>query len=324
MSAPDTLPYITARTPRTSSKGSSPVSSTAVIKPHERPALISLAIESPISSPGMDHREQKMRKPSGMSAGSTTSSNKTHSSQGVGYLKKQDRTKTWCPTSTEPITSSKSDDQKLETLPEGQATMANDTTGHVSPTRRQRKARTDAASQFSKTPSKATNLSRRSVSTQDLSSIKRDKNNSETPRQSKKTKLQRYNSDQKLTDITGNRKNSHSTQTNSNQRRSLGYSSGDRDTIPHSHSRRTSKRESVQSSQMDETGDDAGYDSDEGRQDRIIQWLIGVETSCEERPPEPTIVDTGPLQTDTAIHIVYESQKSQQPINLSQLQLNGK
>jgi hypothetical protein len=75
---------------------------------------------------------------------------------------------------------------------------------------------------------------------------------------------------------------------------------------------------------MEETAEDAGYDSDGERQDRIIQWLVGVESSCEEHPPEPKIVDTGPTQTDTAIHIVYEGQKADQPINLSQVQTNRK
>ncbi|XP_013397934.1 uncharacterized protein LOC106164536 [Lingula anatina] len=49
-------------------------------------------------------------------------------------------------------------------------------------------------------------------------------------------------------------------------------------------------------------GDSAGED---GEQDeRIIQWLLGVESA--EHPPEPVIIDEEPSQTDTAIHIVYQ------------------
>lgn len=50
----------------------------------------------------------------------------------------------------------------------------------------------------------------------------------------------------------------------------------------------------------------ADEDEDDAfERDRIIQWLIGVESSAEEPPLQPDIEDDPP-QTDTAIHIVYE------------------
>ncbi|ELU01948.1 hypothetical protein CAPTEDRAFT_204287 [Capitella teleta] len=60
-------------------------------------------------------------------------------------------------------------------------------------------------------------------------------------------------------------------------------------------------------------GDDSAEDEedDEGNgptKQRIIKWLIGVEGNAE-RPQSPLpVVDEGPAQTDTAIHIVYEEQ----------------
>ena len=45
-------------------------------------------------------------------------------------------------------------------------------------------------------------------------------------------------------------------------------------------------------------------DSDKDKHNRIMEWLIGVEY-CAEPPETPEIDDTEPVQTDTAIHIVY-------------------
>ena len=52
--------------------------------------------------------------------------------------------------------------------------------------------------------------------------------------------------------------------------------------------------------------DDDDTDSESGKDQMIIEWLIGVENEQVEVPPEPCIDhnDT-PIQTDTAIHIVY-------------------
>lgn len=47
---------------------------------------------------------------------------------------------------------------------------------------------------------------------------------------------------------------------------------------------------------------------EEEREQRIIDWLIGVENEEAERPPTPCIVEEEPAQTDTAIHIVYDGE----------------
>ena len=50
-------------------------------------------------------------------------------------------------------------------------------------------------------------------------------------------------------------------------------------------------------------------DPEEGeREQRIIDWLIGVESERPERPPSPSIIDDEPTQTDTAIHIIYDGE----------------
>ena len=48
------------------------------------------------------------------------------------------------------------------------------------------------------------------------------------------------------------------------------------------------------------------YDSDNERDARIMKWLIGVDQSAEI-PPTPDFSEEEPAQTDTAIHIVYQS-----------------
>lgn len=52
--------------------------------------------------------------------------------------------------------------------------------------------------------------------------------------------------------------------------------------------------------------EDDDTDSDSGKDQMIIEWLIGVENEEPEAPPDPLIdyAET-PVQTDTAIHIVY-------------------
>lgn len=56
-----------------------------------------------------------------------------------------------------------------------------------------------------------------------------------------------------------------------------------------------------------ESNDEEDEEQDETvRNERIIQWLIGVETSAEKPPSPAPVVEDGPTQTDTAIHIVYE------------------
>lgn len=49
---------------------------------------------------------------------------------------------------------------------------------------------------------------------------------------------------------------------------------------------------------------DTGYDTDDEKEQRIVDWLIGVETSQTEQPPDVTILTNEPR--DNAIHIVYD------------------
>lgn len=49
-----------------------------------------------------------------------------------------------------------------------------------------------------------------------------------------------------------------------------------------------------------------GDHDDDEKEQRIIEWLIGVREADSSRPPTPvTPIDSEPPQTDTAIHIVY-------------------
>lgn len=53
--------------------------------------------------------------------------------------------------------------------------------------------------------------------------------------------------------------------------------------------------------------EDTGYDTDDEKEHRIVQWLIGVEncSSDTEQPPDIQEISTNEKR-DTAIHIVYE------------------
>lgn len=58
-------------------------------------------------------------------------------------------------------------------------------------------------------------------------------------------------------------------------------------------------------SETDDYEDD-DTDSESGKDQMIIEWLIGVQNEAVEVPPDPDIEYTeAPVQTDTAIHIVY-------------------
>ncbi|XP_067933368.1 uncharacterized protein [Watersipora subatra] len=50
---------------------------------------------------------------------------------------------------------------------------------------------------------------------------------------------------------------------------------------------------------------DTGYDTDDEKEHRIVEWLIGVETSHTEQPSDTADLATNEKR-DTAIHIVYE------------------
>lgn len=50
---------------------------------------------------------------------------------------------------------------------------------------------------------------------------------------------------------------------------------------------------------------DTGYDTDEEKEQRIVEWLIGVETSQKDEPPDVPRLTTNEKR-DTAIHIIYE------------------
>lgn len=53
-------------------------------------------------------------------------------------------------------------------------------------------------------------------------------------------------------------------------------------------------------------GGQADDGSDGEKNDRIVEWLIGVESA--EPPPTPEISEEEPSQTDTAIHVVYNGE----------------
>jgi hypothetical protein len=64
----------------------------------------------------------------------------------------------------------------------------------------------------------------------------------------------------------------------------------------------------LQSTECADCGRDDSDDSDDDgvTKQRIIKWLIGVEGNAEKPDSPLPVVDEGPSQTDTAIHIVYE------------------
>lgn len=47
-------------------------------------------------------------------------------------------------------------------------------------------------------------------------------------------------------------------------------------------------------------------EDEEGKIERIVKWLSDVERNNAEPPLSPYIIDEGPQQSDTAIHVVYE------------------
>ena len=55
-----------------------------------------------------------------------------------------------------------------------------------------------------------------------------------------------------------------------------------------------------------ENGDAFDSESDNEKDSRIMEWIIGVEQLAEPPPEPPAVIDEDPPQTDTAIHIVYE------------------
>ena len=66
-------------------------------------------------------------------------------------------------------------------------------------------------------------------------------------------------------------------------------------------------RHGSQSSSVSSTvkaNSDTGYDTDDEKEHRIVEWLIGVETSHTEQPPDVADLNTTEKR-DTAIHIVY-------------------
>jgi len=52
-------------------------------------------------------------------------------------------------------------------------------------------------------------------------------------------------------------------------------------------------------------GEDNEEDEENMKKERVIQWLLEIGRHNVERPVTPEIEDDGPLQTDTALHIVY-------------------
>lgn len=49
--------------------------------------------------------------------------------------------------------------------------------------------------------------------------------------------------------------------------------------------------------------------SDDEKEERIIQWLLGVQVLAEPPPIMPDLDHPEPQQTDTAIHVVYDGDK---------------
>ena len=67
------------------------------------------------------------------------------------------------------------------------------------------------------------------------------------------------------------------------------------------------RRKSLPSSKASsgaKTNSDTGYDTDDEKEQRIVDWIIGVECSQTEQPPDVNIVTEEPR--DNAIHIVYD------------------
>jgi len=67
------------------------------------------------------------------------------------------------------------------------------------------------------------------------------------------------------------------------------------------------RRKSLPSSKVPsgaKSNSDTGYDTDDEKEQRINDWIIGVEASQTEQPPDVKIVTEEPR--DNAIHIVYD------------------
>ena len=53
-------------------------------------------------------------------------------------------------------------------------------------------------------------------------------------------------------------------------------------------------------------GDAATEEDEISMRERIIDWLLQLDGELVERPISPLIIDDGPLQSDTALHVVYD------------------
>lgn len=67
---------------------------------------------------------------------------------------------------------------------------------------------------------------------------------------------------------------------------------------------RHSSQSSSLSSSAVKANSDTGYDTDDEKDHRISEWLMGVQTSQTEQPPDAGDISTNEKR-DTAIHIVY-------------------
>lgn len=73
--------------------------------------------------------------------------------------------------------------------------------------------------------------------------------------------------------------------------------------IEHDMNSKNTRKNSKHSKNEVKGGDDSFDSNGEEPNDRIVQWLMGVEKA--DTPPESDDIDDAPIQTDTAIHVVY-------------------
>lgn len=303
------LPPIANRPDSARSKRSSRDSPNGIPKPtairrYERPELIS--VDSPTDSGVIPKRSH-------YSPGSTGSSNQSlsnKSGQGQtpghahnpGFLKY--RNNTWCATETT---------AKLETLLERNGVQQNHqpsgaTNNKVSGTAAPQTARMRhrfPSTTDSSTPSGQATLGQKTHSMSNLTKISDatySKNNVRTTRQS--TGLRHGRSEQALNKRNVPAAKRHSVGTTSQttfEPRRTGI-------LRHSVSQPAIKSDQpLNASNLlkgNRLGSQDSSESDSELNGRIMDWLVGVEQAVA--PPNPTITDEEPCQTDTAIHIVYE------------------
>ena len=270
---------------------------------HSTPRLRDAALTP--TDPGHQPGKRSHLSPGSQTTGSSSQSysNKSTSAANPGYL--IHRTKSWC-TANE-LDPSPSSGPKLETLfeqngysrelamkprPDMQRNYSNNSLSSGLQSNLTQAKRTKSYSNLTKTSENSKN-----------------NNNTTLAVANRKPALSRYQSDTSLNQVPASQQPaSRTTHTPRIAVKTSQRTGKVRTAKPHqgtSDQEQTLNAQNIKN-QTQVVQDTDGSDSDSEKNDRIIQWLIGVDSAAAEEPPLQAIPDEEPVQTDTAIHIVYD------------------